>query len=65
MMQKAAHKAALGEDTTEEDGVIEELNGEKNQMKTGYQENKGTGQGSKGSNGNGQGSQSGNGPGTN
>jgi hypothetical protein len=65
MMQNRSRKAALGEDTLEEDAAIEELSGKKNQIKNGYIENKRNGPGTQGGNGTGQGSQSGNGQGTN
>ena len=58
MMGNAARKASMGEDTSNEDAAIEELNGVKNQLKDGFIEKKGNG--NHGSAGNGQGTQGGN-----
>ena len=53
MMYVRARKAAVGGDTSVEDDVLEELTGSKNEMKQGYKEGNGSGQGSQGSSGKG------------
>jgi hypothetical protein len=56
MIQVRARKGALGEDTSIEDDVLEEIWGNKNEMKQGYKADKGngSGQGNQGSQGKGK-----------